>query len=312
MNKLLSRINQYLGFILLSLSIYPAISFGSQDIEQATDITIVGAWQSEPTLGQLGLIQSIYTFNADGTYSNKLDFISFCEKGMGQNCEYFWMVFDGRYSVENGVITLSSKETKYVTLKKGESKPNIRVQTENLKPKEYMVELDEENLIMTDVNKSETFKYKPFVTPGRGGNTPSFSTQDIEQATDITIVGTWQSEPYVRHSSYIQSSYTFYADGSFSSKVDFIRLCKDVPEQNCKYYWVILDGRYSIKNGKMTLYINEVKTVFLRKGQNEPEIRGQKSFTNSDEYMAGIDAGNLIMTNTKSNESVMFKPINND
>ena len=49
---------------------------------------------------------------------------------MGQNCEYFWTIFDGRYSIENGVVTIYSKEKKYVTLKKEQSKPNIRVQTE--------------------------------------------------------------------------------------------------------------------------------------------------------------------------------------
>ena len=79
---------------------------------------------------------------------------------MGQNCEYFWTIFDGRYSIENGVVTIYSKETKYVTLKKEQSKPNIRVQTEYLKPKEYFIELDEENLIMSNTKSNESIMFK--------------------------------------------------------------------------------------------------------------------------------------------------------
>ena len=119
MNKSSSRILQYFGIFLLSLFIsYLVFTFAERDrvidqaaeIEQVADVNIVGVWQSEPTFGQLGLIQSSYTFNADGSYSNKLDMMSFCVETFGHDCEYYWMVIDGGYSVKDGVLTLSIKD----------------------------------------------------------------------------------------------------------------------------------------------------------------------------------------------------------
>ena len=135
----------------------------------------------------------------------------------------------------------------------------------------------------------------------------------IEEAVDIDIVGEWQSEPILGQLGLMQSSYTFNTDGSYSNKVDNLRLCKDVPEQNCEYYWIVLDGKYAVKNGVITLYTKEVRAEILRKGESKPDIRIAPDRPHSgDEYMAKLDAGKLFMTNTKSNELVIFKSINND
>ena len=332
LNKSSSKIFQYFGIFLLSLFIsYLVFTYADRgrnieqaknikeaenieqavEIEQAADINIVGVWQSEPILGQLGLIQSSYTFNSDGSYSNKLNMISFCEERHGQDCEYFWLLSDGGYSVKNGVITLSNIETKAVRLRKGQSKPEIKVQPDYPKSDEYMVKLEAGNLILTGIKDDESVIYKPFVATAKDEEAPSADAYEVEQSTDI--VGVWQSEPVLGPVGLIQSSYTFNEDGSYSNKVDILRLCKDVPEQNCEYYWTVLDGKYAVKNGVITLYIKEVRTEILRKGKNKPDILIAPGRPHSgDEYIVKLDAGKLFMTGVKSNETVVFMPIDND
>jgi len=273
LNKSSSRIIQYSGVFLLSLFVsYLVFSFvdWDQNIEQAENkneaegmeqdidtvqaavIQIVGDWQSEPILGQLGVIQSSYTFNAEGSYSNKLDMISFCEEQYGQDCEYFWKVFSGKYSVEDEVITLSAIEDKTVKLGKGQSKPDIRIDAEfNPQTNEYMVKLDAGNLVMTGIKDNESVTYRPFVAIEQDEITSSDAAHDIEQNTDI--LGEWQSEPHIVNSMYIQSSYTFNTDESYLYTMEFLRLCKDVPEQNCEYYRMSGDGTYTIKDGVIIL-----------------------------------------------------------
>ena len=326
MNKQPSRIFQYFGIFLLSLFIsYLVFTFADRDreieqaavikqvavIEQTADIDIVGEWQSKPTLGQLGLGQSSYTFNADGSYSSKLDMISFCEEQYGQDCEYFWMISDGTYAVKNGVITLTAKEDKTVKLGKGQSKPDMRIDTDyNPRSNQYMVKLDAGNLVLTGIKNDESVIYKPFVATAKDEEAPSVDARDAEQAMDI--VGEWQSEPRIWISSYVQSGYTFRADGTYSSKLDMISTC-DVPEQNCEYHWMFIDGKYAVKNGVITLYVKEVRTEILRKGKNKPDIHIAPDRPHSgDEYIAKLDAGKLFMTNIKSDELVIFKSINND
>ena len=141
--------------------------------------------------------------------------------------------------------------------------------------------------------------------------TSSDDAHVVEQITNI--VGEWQSEPYVWNSTYIQSSYTFNTDESYINTVDFLRLCKDVPEQNCEYYRMFLDGTYVVKNGVITLYTNEIRTEILRKGQSKPDIHiAPDRPVSGDEYIVKLDAGKLFMTGVKSNETIVFKPIDND
>ena len=255
MNSSSSRIILFSGIFLLSLFVsYLVFSSGDRDrnveqaenrkeaesvgqaaeIEQTADIDIVGDWQSEPILGQLGLIQSSYKFNLDGSFSNKLDMMSFCEERYGQDCEYFWKILSGTYSTKNGVITLTAKEDKTVKLGKGQNKPDIRIDTD-FKPQstEYMVKLDAGNLILTGIKDDESVIYKPFVATAKDEEAPSADAYEVQQSIDI--VGVWQSEPVLGPVGLTQSSYTFNKDGSYSNKVDILRLCKDVPEQNCEY-----------------------------------------------------------------------------
>ena len=71
------------------------------------------------------------------------------------------MVFDGRYSVNNGVITLSIKEDKKVILRKGESKPDIRIAPDRPHSvDEYMAKLDAGKLFMTGIKNNESVMYK--------------------------------------------------------------------------------------------------------------------------------------------------------
>ena len=238
--------------------------------------------------------------------------ISFCEEQHGQDCEYFWKVFSGTYYVKDEVITLSAKEDKTVKLGKGQSKPDIRIDAEfNPQTNEYMVKLDAGNLVMTGIKDNESVTYRPFVATEQDEITSSDAVHDVEQNTDI--LGEWQSEPHIVNSMYIQSSYTFNTDESYLYTMDFLRLCKDVPEQNCEYYRMSGDGTYAIKDGVITLYIKEVRTEILRKGQSKPDIRIAPDRPHSgDEYMAKLDAGKLFMTSLESNELVVFKPINKD
>lgn len=64
---------------------------------------IVGTWQSEPVLGQLGLNQVTLTFNEDGSVTSKADFISF--PSFKADLEYFWLVSKGTYSIDGNEVT---------------------------------------------------------------------------------------------------------------------------------------------------------------------------------------------------------------
>lgn len=151
-------------------------------IKQLPDIDIVGVWQSEPVLSQLGHVQTTYTFNADGSYSGKNNYISFCDQQSGQNCEYFWEITDGEYTVRNGVMILHAKTTTTVLLKQGESEPEIHKlvsapRSEEYEAEhsfnEYKVDLDEGNLSVTGMRgESEKRIFKPFVTTERNGKAP--------------------------------------------------------------------------------------------------------------------------------------------
>ena len=80
--------------------------------------TIVGGWQSEPVLGQLGLIQTTLTFNEDGSVTSKADFISF--PGFKPDLEYFGYVSKGTYSMDGKEVTVNFDTTWGVTRMRGE------------------------------------------------------------------------------------------------------------------------------------------------------------------------------------------------
>ncbi len=79
---------------------------------------IVGKWQSSPSLGQLGLIQTNMQFNEDRTFTTKLDFISF--PNFQPDLEYFWFVSKGTYSIDGNEVTVNFGRTRGVQKKRGE------------------------------------------------------------------------------------------------------------------------------------------------------------------------------------------------
>lgn len=88
---------------------------------------IIGTWVSEPTLGQLGYIQQTYIFRKNGKFSLKMDFQSFC--GMGAvtpDCEYFWMVGEGRYAVSGDKLTLHMTRRQRIQQRKGAPHPLVQ------------------------------------------------------------------------------------------------------------------------------------------------------------------------------------------
>jgi hypothetical protein len=104
---------------------------------------VTGVWMSEPTLGQLGYVQKTYTFKKDGKFSVKTDFKSFCGQGaVTPDCEYFWMVFEGDYSLSGNSLVLHTTKGQNIQKRKGEPKPIVRDDTpkgENRQSIEYVV-----------------------------------------------------------------------------------------------------------------------------------------------------------------------------
>ncbi len=79
---------------------------------------VVGTWRSAPILGQLGEMQLTVTFNQDGSFTQKSDFISF--RNMRPAMEYLWMMSNGKYAVAGNKITLSYFTTWRVKKMRGE------------------------------------------------------------------------------------------------------------------------------------------------------------------------------------------------
>ena len=131
--------------------------------EQAAYVNVVGSWTADPALGQLGLIQVSYQFKADGQYIQRLDLKSFCDEYYGQNCEYFWMVFEGEYSVTRGVITLHPQIEKIVILHRGQANPVIQQkdQNTNARAEEFSIDVIHGNLILTNRINSRATTFKP-------------------------------------------------------------------------------------------------------------------------------------------------------
>lgn len=160
MNKLLTKgcYNLVLAIVFLSCGLVATPR--ALGIEQASNVNVVGSWTSDPVLGQLGFIQISYTFNADGSYSNKMNFISFC-KGQAQDCEYFWIISEGRYSVKSEALALHPKKLETVILRRGKTNPDIHEKPSNLHVQEFFVELLHGNLVMTNKKNGESVTLKP-------------------------------------------------------------------------------------------------------------------------------------------------------
>ena len=124
----------------------------------APDVELVGTWVSEPALGQLGMIQTTITFRDGGAYAQKADFISFCDgHSRGIDCEYFWMIHEGRYSVAGNIVTVHIEKDRKVLLRTGQAEPEV---TENSKfPRSHDLVVERQGdalLIRKSSNKNAT------------------------------------------------------------------------------------------------------------------------------------------------------------
>ncbi len=80
--------------------------------------SLAGAWRSAPILGQLGQIQITVTFNPDGSFTKKDNFLSF--RGTDPDIEYFWGISNGTYSVSGDKVTLDFDKIWMVQKKRSE------------------------------------------------------------------------------------------------------------------------------------------------------------------------------------------------
>jgi hypothetical protein len=129
--------------------------------ERAKASDVVGTWISEPTLGQLGMSQSSYSFQEDGTYSHKLDFISFCDECSGRiDCDYFWMIFEGNYTVQNGIFTLETGSMKRIILPTGQAEPIVTEDPNHPQSSEIMVERQGDDLLIRESAEAEASVFK--------------------------------------------------------------------------------------------------------------------------------------------------------
>ena len=115
----------------------------------AQERALAGTWVSEPALGQLGMIQSTITFQAGGAYAQKLDFISFCDgRDRGIDCEYFWMINEGSWSVEGQVVAIHIEREKKVLLPTGQTEPDITESSDYPHSYEILVERRGDELLI--------------------------------------------------------------------------------------------------------------------------------------------------------------------
>ena len=129
--------------------------------EPAKASDAVGNWISEPESGQLGVSQSSYSFHQDGTYSHKLDFISFCDGCSGRiDCDYFWMISEGDYTVKNGIFTLKTESMKRVILSSGQVKPTVTEDPNHPPSYEIMVEQQGDSLLIRESADGEASVFK--------------------------------------------------------------------------------------------------------------------------------------------------------
>jgi hypothetical protein len=129
--------------------------------EPAKASDVVGNWISEPAPGQLGVSQSSYSFLQDGTYSHKLDFISFCDGCSGRiDCDYFWMIWEGTYTVQSGVFTLKTEGMKRVILPTGQAAPIVTEDPNHPQSYEIMVERQGGNLLIREPAEGEASVFK--------------------------------------------------------------------------------------------------------------------------------------------------------
>ena len=146
-----------LTFVLLSAVSLRAVA--------APEADVTGVWTAEPQLGQLGVIQSSYTFNSDGTFQQKADFKSFC--GMGAvkpDCEYFWTVSEGTYSLGVDALTLKHEKMTSILKYQGYAEPQRRDMQMRPMTESMQVSFEGDRMTLTD-KKGKLHSYSRMEDP---------------------------------------------------------------------------------------------------------------------------------------------------
>jgi hypothetical protein len=128
---------------------------GNMRGEPATTTEIFGTWISDPSLGQLGMTQSSFTFRESGMFSQKIDFISFCDGcNRGIDCDYFWIIYEGRYTGNAGDFKINVEKEQRVLLRVGQTQPEITETPNYSNSYDIQVGLSDDSLLIRKRNDS--------------------------------------------------------------------------------------------------------------------------------------------------------------
>ena len=128
---------------------------GNMRGEPATTSEIFGTWISDPSLGQLGMTQSSIAFRESGMFSQKIDFISFCDGcNRGVECDYFWIIYEGRYTGNAGDFNIHIEKEKRVLSRVGQTQPEITESANYSNSYDIHVELSDDSLLIRKRNNS--------------------------------------------------------------------------------------------------------------------------------------------------------------
>ena len=130
-----------IGLVLTLLLALPATA---QDAR-----AIVGEWQSAPVLGQMGMIKTTMTFNKDGSFTGKDDFISFPQ--VEPDIEYFWIISNGTYSVVGDIVTLDYDKIRRVRKMRGKDEAEEAPEPVRGSARRKVVNWKDGKLMMKDV-----------------------------------------------------------------------------------------------------------------------------------------------------------------
>lgn len=130
-----------------------------------------------------------------------------------------------------------------------------------------------------------------------------------EELVDFDITGSWASEPQLGQLGFVQVSYTFGQDGTFSQKADFKSFCgMGAVTPDCDYFWNVSQGKYSLNGSVLKLHHEKANSHLKYQGKAEPVLRDMQMQPMTEEMQLGVDQGKLVFTNKKGKTQV-FSPV---
>lgn len=116
----------------------------------------------------------------------------------------------------------------------------------------------------------------------------------------VDIKGSWIAPPALGQLGYIQETYTFRKDGTFSRKADFKSFCgKGAIKPDCVYYWMIAEGHYTLKGSLLKLRLEKGTAILLQEGDSDPMVRPLDVHVIKEDIKLAVDQGNLVFINAK-------------